>query len=34
MRNDSRATLRVHGNRYPDEHIQLVGLGDVMATNA
>ncbi len=34
MRNDSRATLPVQGNRYPDEHIRLVGLGDVMATNA
>jgi hypothetical protein len=28
MRNDSRATLPVQGNRYPDEHIRLVGLGD------
>ena len=27
MRNDSRATLPVQGNRYPDEHIRLVGLG-------
>ena len=27
MRNDSRATLPVQGNRYPHEHIQLVGLG-------
>jgi hypothetical protein len=34
MRNDSRATLPVQGNRYLDEHIQRVGLGDDMATNA
>jgi hypothetical protein len=34
MRNDSRATLPVLGNRYVDEHIRLVGLGDVMARNA
>ena len=26
MRNDSRATLPVQGNRYPDEHTRHVGL--------